>query len=82
MLWVFYAWYPSFLQERYHLSMTDSGFNATIYVQVSCALGVVLGGAFADRLSKRMPAARLYVAAGNLIRQPWHRSSLQSNLPV
>ncbi len=67
MLWVFYAWYPSFLQERYHLSMTDSGFNATIYVQVSCALGVVFGGALADRLSKRMPAARLYVAAAGIL---------------
>jgi len=67
MLWVFYAWYPSFLQERYHLSMTDSGFNATIYVQVSCALGVVFGGAFADRLSKRLPAARLYVAAAGIL---------------
>ncbi len=67
MLWVFYAWYPSFLQERYHLSMTDSGFNATVYVQVSCALGVIFGGAFADRLSKRLPAARLYVAAAGIL---------------
>jgi predicted MFS family arabinose efflux permease len=67
MLWVFYAWYPAFLQERYHLSMTDSGFNATIFVQVSCALGVVTGGALADRLCRRTPAARLYVAAGGIL---------------
>ncbi|MEO8126704.1 MAG: MFS transporter [Bryobacteraceae bacterium] len=67
MLWVFYAWYPSFLQERYHLSMAASGFNATIYVQVGCALGVVFGGALADRLSKRLPAARLYVAAAGIL---------------
>lgn len=63
MLWVFYAWYPSFLQERYHLSMTESGFNATIFPQISCALGVVAGGALADKLSKRIPAARFYIAA-------------------
>ncbi len=24
--------------------MTDSGFNATIYVQVNCGIGVVIGG--------------------------------------
>jgi MFS family permease len=72
MLWVFYAWYPSFLQERYHLSMTDSGFNATVFIQVSCAVGVVIGGALADRLSKRTPAARLYIAgAGILLSTPF-----------
>ncbi len=67
MLWVFYAWYPNFLFERYHLSMTDSGFNATIFVQVSCGAGVVAGGILADRLSRRIPAARLFVAAAGIL---------------
>ncbi len=67
MLWVFYAWYPTFLQQRYGLSMTDSGFNATIFVQVSCGLGVIAGGAIADRLSLRTPASRLYVAAAGIL---------------
>jgi MFS family permease len=67
MLWVFYAWYPAFLQERYSLSMTQSGFAATVFVQVSCGLGVVAGGVLADRLSKRTPAARLYVAAAGIL---------------
>lgn len=67
MLWVFYAWYPSFLQERYGLSMAQSGWNATIFPQVSCGLGVVLGGTLADRLSKRVAAARYYVAAAGIL---------------
>ncbi len=67
MLWVFYAWYPAFLQQRYGLSMTDSGFNATIFVQVSCGLGVVAGGVIADHLSRRTPASRLYVAAAGIL---------------
>lgn len=67
MLWVFYAWYPSFLQERYRLSMADSGFNATIFPQISCALGVIAGGALADRLSKRVSAARFYIAAAGIL---------------
>ncbi len=25
MLWIFYAWLPAFLYERYHLSMAESG---------------------------------------------------------
>lgn len=67
MLWIFYAWLPNYLYERFHLSMTESGFNATIFVQASCGLGVVAGGALADRLAKRTPAARFYVAAAGVL---------------
>ena len=71
MLWVFYAWYPSFLYERYHLTMTESGWNATLFVQVSCALGVFLGAALADRLTAKVAAARFYVmAVGILLSTP------------
>ncbi|MFN7918485.1 MAG: MFS transporter [Bryobacteraceae bacterium] len=67
MLWTFYAWFPAFLYERYGLSMTSSGFNATIFVQASCGLGVVAGAALADRLIKLTPAARFYVAAAGVL---------------
>ena len=71
MLWVFYAWYPSHLNERFHLSMSDSGFNATVFVQAACGLGVLTGGALADRLVKRQPAARLFLCvAGILVSAP------------
>jgi len=72
MLWTFYAWFPSFLYERYNLSMTDSGFNATVFIQGSCGLGVLAGSTLADRLSKLTPASRFYVAAtGILISAPF-----------
>ena len=67
MLWIFYAWLPSFLAERYHLSMTASGFQATVFVQVACGAGVVTGGALADYFSKSIPAARFYVAAAGIL---------------
>jgi MFS family permease len=67
MLWIFYAWLPTFLFERFHLSMAESGFRATLFVQVSCGAGIVVGGILADRLSKRIPAARLYIAAVGIL---------------
>ena len=67
MLWIFYAWFPTFLYERFHLSMTESGFRATLFVQLSCGAGIVVGGALADRLSKRIPAARFYIAATGIL---------------
>lgn len=67
MLWIFYAWFPTFLFERFHLSMTESGFRATLFVQLSCGAGILVGGALADRLSKRIPAARFYIAATGIL---------------
>ena len=61
--WVVLAWYPTFLQERFHLSMTDSGWNATVFVQVSLVAGILGGGAMADRFRARWRPARLYIAA-------------------
>lgn len=61
--WIFFAWFPTFLQERFKLSMTDSGWNATVFVQGSTILGILIGAALADRLRKTNPAARLYVTA-------------------
>jgi MFS family permease len=67
MLWIFYAWLPSFLAENYHLSMTASGFQGTVFVQVACGCGVLTGSILADRLAPRIPPARFYIAALGMI---------------
>ncbi|MBL8175846.1 MAG: MFS transporter [Bryobacterales bacterium] len=66
MLWVFYAWFPNHLVERFGLSMAESGFRATMFVQLSCAAGVLIGGRLADKLSHRMPASRFFIAAAGI----------------
>ncbi|MBI2687947.1 MAG: MFS transporter [Acidobacteria bacterium] len=63
ILWIFLGWYPTFLQERFGLSMTDSGWNATVFVQLSQVTGILGGGALTDRMRKRWPPARLYMTA-------------------
>jgi predicted MFS family arabinose efflux permease len=65
--WMLYAWLPNFIYERYHLSMTESGFTATIYLQVSSAAGVLTGGALADWLVRRVPFGRYCVTSAGLI---------------
>ncbi|HWB97288.1 MAG TPA: MFS transporter [Bryobacteraceae bacterium] len=67
MLWMLYAWLPNFLYERYHLSMTESGFTATIYLQVSSAVGVLAGGWLGDRFAKRYRGGRFYLCGAGLI---------------
>ena len=66
-----YAWLPNFIYEKYGLSLTESGSLATLYLQVGSFIGVLAGGAIADRLVQRIPAARFYlVATGFLLSVP------------
>lgn len=67
MQWIFFAWFPTFLQERFQLSMTESGWNGTVFIQSSAIAGILAGGALADRLRRRWPPARLHVAAGGVL---------------
>lgn len=66
MLWMLYAWFPTFIYERYHLSMTESSLIATVSLQVSCMAGVLTGGVFADRLVLRIRSGRFLVAVFGL----------------
>lgn len=66
MLWMLYAWFPNFIYERYHLSMTESGLTATVYLQTSCIAGVVVGGVLADWLVERIRSGRFLIAVAGL----------------
>lgn len=61
MLWILYAWLPAFVFERYHLSLTESGLTATIFLQSSSAAGVLLGGWLGDFLARHHPTGRFQV---------------------
>jgi MFS family permease len=67
MLWMLYAWLPVFVYERYGLSLTQSGLTATLYLQSSSAVGVLLGGIVGDALSRHHPAGRLQVVIWGLL---------------
>lgn len=66
MLWMLYAWFPNFIYERYHLSMTESGLTATLYLQTSCVAGILSGGVLADWLVRRVRSGRFYLAVVGL----------------
>jgi MFS family permease len=66
MLWMLYAWFPNFIYEHYHLSMTESGLAATVYLQTSCMAGVLAGGVLADWLVQRLRSGRFLIAVAGL----------------
>jgi len=67
MLWMLYAWLPAFLHERYDLGLAASGLIATVFLQVSSAAGVLLGGFLGDLLARRSPLGRFQLILLGLI---------------
>jgi predicted MFS family arabinose efflux permease len=67
MLWMLYAWLPDYIYEHYHLSMTESGFTATVYLQTSSAVGILTGGVLADWLVKRIRFGRFCISSAGLL---------------
>lgn len=71
-VWMFYAWFPLHIYDTLHLSLTQSSFVATVYLQVSSIVGIILWGLFADKLVDYWPSIRfLTVAVGILFCAPF-----------
>ena len=68
---VFLAWTPTFLYEKFRMSLSVAGFSATAYLQTASVLGVLTGGFLADTLiqhdGKRRAGGRVFTQALGLL---------------
>ena len=64
---VFLTWMPTFLYQKFHMSLSLAGLNSTIYLQIASVLGVLAGGVLADRLSKKSRGGRILTQAFGLL---------------
>lgn len=67
ILWMLYAWLPLFLHEKYTLSLSESGWKATLFLQSGSLAGILLGGVAGDWISRRLRTGRLALVAGGLL---------------
>lgn len=67
ILWMLYAWLPNWIHERYGLSLAESGFTGSFYLQAATVLGVLTGGFLGDWAVRRVAAGRFYVAGSGLL---------------
>ncbi|MBL9208237.1 MAG: MFS transporter [Opitutaceae bacterium] len=61
--WMVIGWMPTYLQEHFGLSQSRAGLIATSYVNIASLIGLVVGGAWADRWSRTNRRACLHVTA-------------------
>ena len=69
---VLFTWMPTYLYEKFHLSLAMAGLTATLYVQLASLTGSPIGGWLADTLRRRRPGGRILVqAVGILFEAPF-----------
>jgi MFS family permease len=54
----FLTWTPTYLRERFGLSLANAGFSSVFYYHVGSLAGVLLGGHVSDRVAPRRPSFR------------------------
>ena len=59
--WAIMGWMPTYLNEHFHLSQGVAGLSTTGYVNISALVGMLIGGAWADRWSRTNDRARILV---------------------
>ena len=62
----FLTWMPTFLGEKFGLTLTLAGLAGTVFIQLASAIGSPVGGALADVLSRKFPSGRIAVQAAGL----------------
>ncbi|MFM7188703.1 MAG: MFS transporter [Armatimonadota bacterium] len=60
---VFLTWMPTFLKEKFKLDLTLAGLGATVFIQLACFVGAIVGGQLADRWASHQPDARIRLKA-------------------
>jgi len=66
-LWLLYGWLPTFLHDKFSLTQSEAAYNATIFVQVTTAIGLLGGGTLADSLYRHTKASRLWLICASLV---------------
>jgi MFS family permease len=61
------TWMPSFLYQKFGMSLGAAGFSSTFYLQIASVMGVISGGVLADRLARRRPGGRMRTQAIGLM---------------
>jgi len=55
------TWMPTYLAEKFNLSLKNAGFSSMFYHHIAAAVGVLLGGRVADMLAQRRRTVRIEV---------------------
>ena len=62
-MWIFFTWLPVYFRETYNMPLAAAGFAGTFMLQISVAIGVMVGGWISDRAAANSPHRRMLLYA-------------------
>ena len=65
--WSMVGWMPTFMKERFAMNQGDAGLTTTVCMNTAAFAGMLLGGAWAGRWSRRDPRAPIFVSVIGLV---------------
>lgn len=70
--WSYFTWMPTFLHEKYGLSLPSAGFSSMFYSNLFALIGVLVAGKLSDAWAARRPTLRMECEfAGLLLGAPF-----------
>ena len=61
------TWTPTYLYEKFNMSLTQAGFHSMFYTHLFAFVGVILAGKLSDILARINPASRLLMQGFGLL---------------
>lgn len=66
------TWTPTYLYEKFNMSLSMAGFHSMFYTHLFAFLGIIIAGKYSDKLAGKNPATRLLMqGAGLLVAVPF-----------
>jgi len=64
---IFLTWMPTFLNDKFKMTLSMAGLNSTAWLQIASVLGVLVGGFLADRWVRHRSSGRMLVQGIGLL---------------
>jgi MFS family permease len=61
------TWIPTFLYEKFNMSLSQAGFKSMFYTNIFAFLGIIIAGKYSDKLAMKDPRIRLLIQGIGLL---------------
>ncbi len=61
------TWTPTYLYEKFDISLSRVGFNSMFYTHIFAFAGIIIAGKYSDKFAKKNPAIRLLMQGTGLL---------------
>lgn len=61
------TWTPTYLHEKFSMSLADAGFNSMFYTHAAAFVGILIAGRLSDKLAAKKPSYRILMQSIGLL---------------